>query len=89
MLIADEPGPWWPGFFFSPNTPRPQHPTAICDCQSERLCYAFGMGAITFERAGAVLVVLGVLLAAGERCVVAGSDMAALRDRLRRAGVGS
>ena len=27
------------------------------------------------------------VLAAGERCVVAGSDMAALRDRLRRAGV--
>ena len=27
------------------------------------------------------------MLAAGERCVVAGSDMAALRDRLRRAGV--
>ena len=29
------------------------------------------------------------ILARGERCVVAGSDMAALRDRLRRAGVGS
>lgn len=28
------------------------------------------------------------VLAAGERCVVAGSDMAALRDRLRRAGIG-
>ena len=27
------------------------------------------------------------VLAAGERCVVAGSDMAALRDRLRRVGV--
>ena len=26
-------------------------------------------------------------LAKGEKCVVAGSDMAALRDRLRRAGV--
>ena len=26
-------------------------------------------------------------LAKGERCVVAGSDMAALRERLRRAGV--
>ena len=28
-------------------------------------------------------------LAKGERCVVAGSDMAALRERLRRAGVAS
>ena len=29
------------------------------------------------------------VLERGERCVVAGSDMAALRERLRRAGVGS
>lgn len=36
-----------------------------CDWQSERVCYAGGMARITFERAGAVLVCLGVLLAGG------------------------
>lgn len=58
-------------FLFHPLTASSCH-LPPCDWQSERLCYAGGMGAITFERSGAVLVVLGVLLVGGGVYLVAG-----------------